>query len=97
MVTCPTCGVSNPPGSTACAGCGGSLAPAPAPRPRVLLRVVRADGAAVSVVPMRGEVVTAGTAGHLQLPDDPFVAPVQVGFFCSGGRLGVEDAGGGNG
>ncbi len=97
MVTCPTCGVSNPPGSTACAGCGGSLAPPSAPRPRVLLRVVRADGGAESVVPMRGEVLTAGTAGDLQLPDDPFVAPVQVRFFFSGGRLAVEDAGGGNG
>ncbi|MGO9831731.1 MAG: FHA domain-containing protein [Myxococcaceae bacterium] len=97
MLTCPSCGVSNPPGSPTCAGCGGSLAPAPAARPRVLLRVVRADGGPESVLPMRGEVMTAGTAADLQLPDDPFMAPVQVRFFFSGGRLAVEDAGGGNG
>jgi len=97
MVTCPLCGVSNPPGRANCAGCGASLTPAPAARPRVLLRVVRADGGAESVVPMRGEVMTAGTAGDLRLPDDPFVGPVQVRFFFSGGRLAVEDAGGGNG
>ena len=97
MVTCPSCGVSNPPGSDTCAGCGVSLSPSPAARPRVLLRVVRADGGAESVLPMRGEVMTAGTSGDLQLPDDPFIAPVQIRFFFSGGRLAVEDAGGGNG
>ncbi len=97
MVTCPSCGVSNPPGNSSCAGCGASLTPAPAARPRVLLRVVRADGGPESVLPMRGEVMTAGTAGDLQLPDDPFIAAVQVRFFFSGGRLAVEDAGGGNG
>lgn len=46
---------------------------------------------------MRGEVMTAGSAGDLPLSDDPYVAPVQVRFFYSGGRLAVEDAGGGNG
>ncbi len=97
MVTCPLCGVSNPPASSTCAGCGASLAPAPGARPRVLLRVVRADGGAESVLPMRGEVMTAGTAGDLRFPDDPYVAPIQVRFFFSGGRLAVEDAGGGNG
>jgi len=97
MLTCPSCGVTNPPTSSRCAGCGGSLTPAPAQRPRVLLRVVRADGGAESIVPMRGEVMTVGTAGDIQLPDDPFVAPIQVRFFFSGGRLAVEDAGAGNG
>lgn len=97
MVTCPLCGVSNPPASSTCAGCGSSLALAPGARPRVLLRVVRADGGAESVLPMRGEVMTAGTTGDLRLPDDPYVAPIQVRFFFSGGRLAVEDAGGGNG
>jgi hypothetical protein len=97
MVTCPSCGVSNPPGSTTCAGCGAPLTAVPGARPRVLLRVVRADGGAESVVPMRGEVMTAGTTGDLALPEDPFVAPVQVRFFFSGGRLAVEDAAGGNG
>jgi FHA domain len=97
VVTCPTCGVSNPSGSTICAGCGASLTAPSGARPRVLLRVVRADGGAETVLPMRGEVMTVGTAGDLTLPDDPFVAPVQVRFFFSGGRLAVEDAGGGNG
>ncbi len=97
VVNCPTCGVSNQSGSITCAGCGASLAVPTAVRPRVLLRVVRADGGAETVLPMRGEVMTVGTAGDLTLPDDPFVAPVQVRFFFSGGRLAVEDAGGGNG
>jgi hypothetical protein len=46
---------------------------------------------------MRGDVLTAGSAGDLRLAEDPYVAPVQVRFFYSGGRLAVEDAGGGNG
>lgn len=59
--------------------------------------MVRADGGPESVVAMRGEVMTAGTTGDLAMPDDPFVAPVQMRFFFSGGRLAVEDAAGGNG
>ena len=97
MVTCPRCGVSNPSSSTTCAGCGVPLSAPSGARPRVLLRVVRADGGPESVIPMRGEVMTAGTTGDLPLPDDPFVAPVQMRFFFSGGRLAVEDAAGGNG
>jgi hypothetical protein len=97
MVTCPRCGVSNPAGSTTCAGCAAPLTAPVAARPRVLLRVVRADGGAETVIPMRGEIMTAGTTGDLALADDPFVAPIQVRFFFSGGRLAVEDAGGGNG
>jgi hypothetical protein len=46
---------------------------------------------------MRGEVMTVGSSGDLALRDDPFVAPVQVRFFFSGGRLAVEDAAGGTG
>ena len=97
MITCPRCGVSNPEASSTCAGCGGPLHAPRGSRPRVVLRVVRADGGAESVVPMRGDVLTAGSAGDLRLAEDPYVAPVQVRFFYSGGRLAVEDAGGGNG
>jgi len=46
---------------------------------------------------MKGEVMTAGASGDLPLTDDPYVAPVQIRFFYSGGRLAVEDAGAGNG
>lgn len=67
------------------------------PRPRVSLRVVRADGGPEAVLQMKGDVLTCGQKADLSLPDDPFVAPLQARFFFSGGRLAIEDVGGGNG
>ncbi|MBX7113609.1 MAG: FHA domain-containing protein [Myxococcaceae bacterium] len=66
-------------------------------RPRVAIRVVRADGGPEALIPMRGDVLLAGRQGDLALPDDPFVAETQVRFFFSGARLAIEDVGGGNG
>ncbi len=66
-------------------------------RPRVAIRVVRADGGPESVIPMRGDVMLCGRQGDLTIPDDPFVADTQMRLFFSGARLAVEDVGGGNG
>ena len=66
-------------------------------RPRVAVRVVRADGGPESVIPMRGDVMLCGRNGDLSLADDPFVADTQMRLFFSGNRLAVEDVGGGNG
>jgi pSer/pThr/pTyr-binding forkhead associated (FHA) protein len=66
-------------------------------RPRVAVRVVRADGGPESVIPMRGEVMLCGRTGDLSIADDPFVADTQMRLFFSGSRLAVEDVGGGNG
>lgn len=68
-----------------------------APRPRVSLRVVRADGGPESQVEMKSDQLVCGRRGDLPLPDDPFVADAQARFFFSGGRLAIEDVGGGNG
>jgi hypothetical protein len=66
-------------------------------RPRVAVRVVRADGGPESVIPMRGDVMLCGRNGDLSIPDDPFVADTQMRLFFSGQKLAVEDVGGGNG
>lgn len=66
-------------------------------RPRVAVRVVRADGGPESVIPMSGEVMLCGRSGDLAIPDDPFVGDTQMRLFFSGTRLAVEDVGGGNG
>ena len=66
-------------------------------RPRVAVRVVRADGGPEAVIPMRGDVMLCGRVGDLTIPDDPFVAETQMRLFFSGMRLAVEDVGGGNG
>ena len=66
-------------------------------RPRVAVRIVRADGGPESVIPMRGDVLLCGRAGDIAIPDDPFVADTQMRLFFSGQRLAVEDVGGGNG
>ncbi|MDP2272225.1 MAG: FHA domain-containing protein [Archangium sp.] len=66
-------------------------------RPRVAVRVVRADGGPESVIPMRGDVMLCGRSGDLAIADDPFVADTQMRLFFSGARLAVEDVGGGNG
>jgi FHA domain len=66
-------------------------------RPRVAIRVVRADGGPESLIPMRGEQLLCGRSGDLAITDDPFVAETQMRLFFSGLRLAVEDVGGGNG
>jgi pSer/pThr/pTyr-binding forkhead associated (FHA) protein len=66
-------------------------------RPKVAIRVVRADGGPEMVVSMGGEELTCGTRGDIPLEDDPFVAATQARFFFTGGKLAVEDVGGGNG
>ncbi len=66
-------------------------------RPKVAVRIVRADGGPEHVIPMRGDVILAGRTGEIQIPDDPFVADTQMRLFFSGARLAVEDVGGGNG
>jgi hypothetical protein len=68
-----------------------------AARPKVAVRVVRADGGPEVVVPMKAELLTCGKRGDVALPDDPFVAETQVRFFYSGARLAIEDVGGHNG
>lgn len=73
------------------------MARANLPRPKVFVRVVRADGGPEAVVSMKGEILSCGRQGDIALADDPFVAPVQARFFFSGARLAVEDVGGGNG
>jgi pSer/pThr/pTyr-binding forkhead associated (FHA) protein len=70
---------------------------ATAPRPKVTVRVVRADGGPESVVAMRSDILTCGKLGDISLPDDPFVATTQARFFFSGARLAIEDLAGGNG
>ncbi len=66
-------------------------------RPKVAVRVVRADGGPESVIPMRGDQMLCGRSGDLSIVDDPFVADTQMRLFFSGARLAVEDVGGGNG
>lgn len=105
MAYCPRCDAENPDTALSCQACGAPMrsgtlvmaAPRTAARPAVTLRVVRADGGAESVVKMTRDVLTCGQQGDLALADDPFVMPVQARFFFSGGRLALEDVGGGNG
>jgi pSer/pThr/pTyr-binding forkhead associated (FHA) protein len=105
MAFCPRCDSDNPEGARLCGHCGSTLqagtmvmsAAAVTNRPRVSIRMVRADGGPESVVAMRQDVLVCGRHGDLSLPDDPFVAPAQARFFFSGPRLAVEDVGGGNG
>lgn len=68
-----------------------------ASRPKVAVRIVRADGGPETVVPMTGETLIAGRSGEVTIPDDPFIATQQMRLFFSGARLAVEDIGGGNG
>ncbi len=104
MAFCPRCDADNPDGAATCSRCGSPMTAgtmvmgaSKIARPKVALRVVRADGGPESVVPMKGDVMTCGREGDLALPDDPFVAGQQARFFFSGARLAVEDVGGGNG
>jgi pSer/pThr/pTyr-binding forkhead associated (FHA) protein/ribosomal protein L37E len=102
METCSRCGAKLSADSKYCAICGAPRAAAPAPartaaRPRVTLRIVRADGGPEALVPMQGDQLICGRHGDLVIPDDPFVADAQARFFFASGRLAVEDVGGGNG
>lgn len=105
MAFCPRCDAQNADNAASCSRCGSPLTAGTMvmgsieafPRPKVALRIVRADGGPEAVLQMKGDVLTCGKQADLPLPDDPFVAPVQARFFFSGGRLAVEDIGGGNG
>jgi pSer/pThr/pTyr-binding forkhead associated (FHA) protein len=66
-------------------------------RPRVTLRVVRADGGPETVVAMKGDTLVCGRQGDVPLVDDPFVTNTQARFFLDSGKLKVEDIGGANG
>jgi pSer/pThr/pTyr-binding forkhead associated (FHA) protein len=46
---------------------------------------------------MTGDQLLCGRRGDVVLSEDPFVAETQARFFFAGGRLAVEDVGGGNG
>jgi hypothetical protein len=102
---CPRCKTQNLPDSAFCRSCGTSLAPGVKPvgaqkasaRPKVAIRVVRADGGPELVVPMGRDELSCGRRGEIALEEDPFVAQTQARFFFSAGRLAVEDVGGGNG
>jgi len=67
------------------------------PRPKVTIRVVRADGGPETAFSVRKDETIAGTAGDILLVDDPFVARSQARLAFSGGALVVEDIGGGSG
>lgn len=105
MAFCPRCDSQNADNATTCSRCAspltaGTMVMAPThefTRPKVALRIVRADGGPEAVLQMKGDVLTCGKQADLPLPDDPFVAGIQARFFFSGGRLAVEDVGGGNG
>jgi len=71
--------------------------PKAAARPKVAIRVVRADGGPEVVVAMGGDELSCGKRGDIALDEDPFVSDTQARFFFSGGRLAIEDVGGGNG
>ena len=95
MTHCPRCSAPVTPDAAHCSACGIALE-VPS-RPRVTLRVVRADGGPETTMPLHGETLTCGKNGDIPILDDPFVAPVQVRFYFAGPHLAVEDAGGGNG
>lgn len=97
MSPCPRCHAENPPGAFACPACGAALAPAAARRPRVTIRVVRADGGPEATFSLRKDEVVAGTGAELLFLDDPFVARQQARIRFEGPGLMVEDIGGGSG
>lgn len=104
MAFCPRCDAENPDSASTCSNCGSPMSSGTmvmvgsnVPKPKVFIRVVRADGGPESVVSMRSDVLVCGKEGDVPLPDDPFVALNQARFFFSGARLAVEDVGGGNG
>ncbi len=107
-MNCPRCHTEPPLGASTCPTCGGKLASwgtmtisadqlSQAQRPRVTVRVVRADGGPEMALQLKKDVVVAGTGGDIVLTDDPFVARTQAKLYFSGASLMVEDVGGGNG
>lgn len=66
-------------------------------RPRVAIRIVRADGGPEAFVTMSGDTLSCGSEGELRLDDDPFVAPEQAQLRLEEGSLVMEDLAGGNG
>jgi pSer/pThr/pTyr-binding forkhead associated (FHA) protein len=108
MSLCPRCHTDAPLGASACPTCGGKLASwgtmtvgpeqmAGAVKPKVTVRVVRADGGSEMALALRKDVALAGSAGDIVLTEDPFVARTQAKIYFSGAQLMVEDVGGGNG
>ncbi|MGC4113708.1 MAG: FHA domain-containing protein [Myxococcales bacterium] len=95
MSQCPRCHVDNPAGAAACRACGTRMAAAA--RPRVTIRVVRADGGPEATFAMRKDEVVAGTSAELLFMDDPFVARQQAGIRFQEASLLVDDIGGGSG
>ncbi|MGA9524632.1 MAG: FHA domain-containing protein [Myxococcaceae bacterium] len=67
------------------------------PRPRVTLRIVRADGGPEAQIPMHADQLLCGRRADVQIADDPFVADQQARFFFNSGHLAAEDLAGGNG
>lgn len=101
---CPRCDTENPPEALICAKCGSSMSSgtlmmhaAVVPRPKVTIRVVRADGGPETTVSLKRDEAVCGASGDILLLDDPFVARQQARLFFHGPRLMVEDVGGGNG
>jgi hypothetical protein len=107
MTRGPRCQAENPLGAAACLTCGtrlmswGTLLMTPqqlaAERPRVTIRVVRADGGPEVAFALKKDEATAGSAGDILLMDDPFVARHQARFSFVGCALMVEVLSGGSG
>ena len=104
MAYCPRCDKENPDTSAKCQFCGASMSSGTLvmhhgmmPKPKVTIRVVRADGGPETSLALKKDEALIGSAGDIPLMDDPFVARVQAKFFFSGMSLVVEDVAGGNG
>lgn len=106
MSQCPRCHVDNPLGAATCQACGARLSSwgtqaqpvGPASlRPKVTIRVVRADGGPEATFGLKKDEVIAGTSAELLFMDDPFVARQQARIRFEGAGLMVEDIGGGSG
>jgi hypothetical protein len=104
MAFCPRCDTENVPEALVCVNCGSSMSSGTlmmnvgqVPRPRVSIRVVRADGGPETTVNLKRDEAICGASGDILLLDDPFVARHQARLFFHGPRLMVEDVGGGNG
>jgi len=105
MNPCPRCQQDNPLAANTCRFCGARLAswgtqamsPSGLSRPRVTIRVVRADGGPETTFTMKKDEVVAGTSAELLFMDDPFVARAQARIRFDGPTLVVEDIGGGSG
>ena len=70
MAFCPRCDTENPDDANVCSNCGSPMSSGTmvmsgsnVPKPKVFIRVVRADGGPESVVSMRGDVLVCGWGG----------------------------------